>query len=79
MSTMGVPEVVAIAGTIVGALVSVVVKLYLDLAAERRRSGRDLRHVAGLPPTSIDPPTIVGDDAPPTRRSRPKPPPRQRR
>lgn len=83
---MGVLEVIAIASAIVGALASVVVKLYRDLAAERRRSGRDLRHVAGLPPTSIDPPSfkstvIVGsDEPPPTKRSRPPPrkPPRPR-
>jgi hypothetical protein len=73
---MGVLEVIAVAGAIVGALASVVVKLYLDLAAERSRSGRDLRHVAGLP-TSIDPPTITEDEQPPTKRSRP--PPRKRR
>lgn len=75
---MGVTEVIGIAVAIVGAMATVIVRLYRDRNAERSRADalqealhrdhkRDLRRVAGLP-GSLDPPPPVREKPPPRKR-----------
>jgi len=68
MSTMGVTEILGLSVAIVGALATVVVKLYRDRVAADRSHKRDLRNVAGLP-TSLEP-RRPDSEPPPTVPSR---------